>query len=88
MPALVKIKLLKPVVVKGHPNANVGDILEVTPHTFQVLEGLGAAVDATNTRIEQPPETIETREPVVENRDPEVSPQTPPVQSSGRKRAR
>lgn len=71
----MKIELLKPCVVAGHPGAQVGDILEVTSHTYQVLEGLNAARLVTDSSVKPAPapapEVIETRDPEPETRDPE-----------------
>jgi hypothetical protein len=67
----MKIKLLKPVVVKGHLGASVGDILEVPPNIFQTLQGVDAAVEVEGVATPKDHSIIETREPVPETRDPE-----------------
>lgn len=75
----MKIKLLKPCVVAGHIGSKVGDVLIVTPHVYQVLEGLGAAEVVPDntpalppTGMVQPPGIIEHRDPEPETRDPEM----------------
>lgn len=78
----MKIKLLKPMAVKGHPHASVGDILEVDSNTFQILEALGGAVVSDEKTM--PVQVVETREPVVESRDPGMQPD----KSSKRSRAK
>lgn len=84
--SLMKIILLKPMAVAGHPNAHVGDVLEVTANTFQILEGLGGA-RLVGDGAAVAPEVIETREPEIESRDPQPS-ETPHGKSSPRKRAK
>jgi len=84
----MKIILLKPMAVAGHPNAHVGDVLEVPANTFQTLEGLGGArlADASDG-VTGAPEVIETREPEIESRDPQPA-ETPPGKPSKRTRTK
>jgi hypothetical protein len=92
----MKMKLLKPCVVLGHPNARVGEILEVSSNTFQVLEGLGAAEEVNvgqrfvpvseskqETKVES--NEIETRDPQIETRNPSAEP-PPPAPAAPRAR--
>ena len=63
---MMRLKLLKPVVISGHPGLAVGDIFESDDRglLFYCEEVKPEA------RVERAAD-IETREPVVENRDPQ-----------------
>lgn len=74
----MKIKLTRSVVVFGHPNAQVGDCLEVNPGIAGELFGVSAAV---------PVHEIEVREPVIEHRDPVIA-ETPQQKSLRRRPAK
>ena len=76
----MKIKLIKPIIVKGHDGLTVGSVIEVADRLGNELIVEGAAEQYT----EQPP--IMVREPVVENRDPIV--ETQPEKSSRRRTAK
>lgn len=66
----MKIKLLKAIVIKGHPGVSVGDVFDVADSIGADLcvEGAAELVKAEPTR------TIEVREPEVESRDPQPTP--------------
>ena len=68
----MKLRITKPVIIRGFQDTKVGDEIEVQPDQAGELLGMGIC------------ETIQTREPVIENRDPE----TQPVQSSRQRRAK
>lgn len=72
----MKIKLLKPVVVKGCDGAKVGDILDLPAGVASFLVSDGNAEFPVEA-IE--PERIQVREPAVLNRDPivETQPEKP-----------
>lgn len=85
----VKIKLTRPVVVKGVNAPPVGEPFECPNAEAQVLLGMGAAeVVSPDSALSVPPEVIQTREPTVPHRDPAPESETPPPQSAPRKRAR
>ena len=64
----MKLKLTKPVVVKGFPGIAVGDVIEVSERFASELLAEGIAA---------PVETIQNRDPIIENRDPETQPSPP-----------
>lgn len=88
-----RIKLKSSVVIKGFPNVQVGQVVEVPDGEAQVLLGMGAAelvgpeekADGLTTGRG----VIDTREPAVQTREPEIEPDpgTPPQKSSRRKPA-
>ena len=83
-----RIRLKAPVVIKGFPNVQVGEVVEVPDSDAQVLLGMGVA------ELVGPAEkpdglttgrgVIAEREPAIATRDPETQPQ----KSSQRKPAR
>ena len=81
---VMKIKLIRGCIVSGHPNIQLGDIVEVPDGVGSMLCGLKKAERVCN---ETPP-VIETRDPVVENRDPIVPIETLPERSFRRKRTK
>ena len=63
----MRLKLIKPVVVEGHPGLGVGDIFESNDRGLLVY-----CVEVKDEpRVDRGPDVV-TREPVVENRDPVV----------------
>lgn len=76
-----RIKLKAPVVIRGFPNVQVGEVIEIPDHDAQVLLGMGVAElvgptekpDGLTTGRGQ----VETVQPEVATRDPEVVPESP-----------
>lgn len=76
-----RIRLKAPVVIKGFPNAKIGEALDVADGDAQVLVAMGAA---EFVGFEEKPDglttgrgMVETREPEVATRDPEPQPESP-----------
>jgi len=66
----MRIKLLKPVSIKGNPEAQVGVPFEPKfPGEARQLIGMGLAELVSDSPTEQP-EVTQTREPSIEVRDP------------------
>jgi len=72
----MRIRLTKSCIVRGHPGAQVGDVLEVSAGDGVLLIGSGKAVMSDGALASDGFTThnIMAREPEVENRDP-----APPV---------
>jgi hypothetical protein len=79
----MKIKLLKPVIVKGCDGAKVGDILDVPPGVASFLVSDNNAEFYEDKKLE--PEIIHTREPRVVNRDPLPFAETQPEKPARRR---
>jgi hypothetical protein len=60
----MKLKLIKPVVINGHPGVAVGDVFECVKNPHLLI------ADGYVVEVKESKEEIQTREPVVENRDP------------------
>jgi hypothetical protein len=76
-----RIRLKAPVVIKGFPNVQVGEVVEIPNHDAQVLIGMGVA---ELVGPEEKPDglttgrgVVEMREPEVATRDPEPQPESP-----------
>jgi hypothetical protein len=65
----VKLRLLMPVVIGGHPGLKKGDVFEHTKHP-QYLIGMGFCEEVKEEALKYV-EEIATREPEIENRDPQ-----------------
>lgn len=65
----MKIKLTDRVIVQGHPNAEPGDVIDLSSGDAATLIHMGKAV-AFVDYVESRVVVIEAREPEVENRDP------------------
>ena len=63
----MRLKLIQPVVIEGHPGLGVGDIFESNDRGLLVY--CVEAKEAPEIRVDRGPDIV-TREPVVENRDP------------------
>lgn len=59
----MKIKLIKPVIVRNNPGVQSGEVFEPAQDVAGELIGMGAAIPWVE-------EVIQTREPVIEHRDP------------------
>ena len=68
----MRLRLIKSVVIEGHPGLHVGDVFEVANGNNLVAAGYAVVVggDAAETNVASQPHPIETREPEVEARDP------------------
>lgn len=77
---MIKIKLISPVIVRGHDGAAVGSVLEVDQWLAHELTSMGAAVPVVS-------DEVQVREPVIENRDP-ITLGKPPEKPSRQRRAK
>ncbi len=68
----MKVCLIKPCVVEGHPGVKPGDVFD-TANAYYLI-GLGLALEVTEKAV---PIAVHFRDPVVENRDEEMQPARP-----------
>ncbi len=81
----MKIRLLLPVMIKGHPEAKVGHVIEIPSGEAGALLGMKAAEEVLEENLPPVPPLVETRDPVIEHRDPETA-EKPRHKSAAHKR--
>lgn len=80
----MKIKLLKPVIVRDNPSVKVGDVFSPSNEVASELICMGLAEPCEVVAKGEP--EIQTREPIIEHRDPIA--ETQPQKSSRRRVAK